>query len=224
MTKTCTKCNHTKELSEFNKQAKAKDGHCTQCRSCSSKRYKNWHKDNRSYNITRLKEWHTNNKEHSATYSKERYNTHLKLMETDVEYSNEYTRTHSDYNAEWYEKNRESIIKRVSEYKIDHPERYREYGRKRRARKVAVKENYTTLDEQYTREIFNNRCANCGSTDHLHIDHHYPLSKGHGLTRTNAVVLCRHCNCSKSDKLPENFYSQEKLRVITELLKGKTTE
>lgn len=103
-------------------------------------------------------------------------------------------------------------------HRANHPEAKRTYERKRRAIKASVKEHYTTGDELYTRALFNNTCANCGYTQTLCIDHHYPLSAGNPLTRKNAVILCNSCNASKSNKLPEEFYTTEKLQYIQEKL------
>lgn len=68
---------------------------------------------------------------------------------------------------------------------------------------------------------FKHRCFNCESEDNLEFDHHLPLSKGYSLkskeTGSNTVVLCRRCNREKGNKLPEDYYSREKLRKLEEL-------
>ena len=77
---------------------------------------------------------------------------------------------------------------------------------------------YTKQDEQYTYELFDGVCYNCGAKEDLCIDHNYPLSRGYALTRKNAVLLCRSCNSSKLDKLPKYFYTNEKLQILKEKL------
>ena len=42
--KTCTKCNKTQPLSEFQKDAKYRGGHTTQCRTCSAAAQRAWRK------------------------------------------------------------------------------------------------------------------------------------------------------------------------------------
>jgi len=132
------------------------------------------------------------------------------------------------YNRSYKTINKEQIKPKVKEYYISHKDAiskyYKEYinqpahhakeiircstkQRKRRAFKRSVNESYTKEDEQYTLDLFNRSCVNCGATERLSIDHHYPLSKGHALTRSNAVVLCLSCNSSKCSKMPEDFYS-----------------
>jgi len=112
-------------------------------------------------------------------------------------------------------------------WRVNNPEKYKKHCRegylRYRAKQKEVNENYTVDDERYTYNLFNNQCANCGSTDKLCVDHHYPLFKGNALTRKNAVILCNYCNCSKGCKDPEAFYTPEKLQVIEEKLKSSQT-
>jgi len=96
----------------------------------------------------------------------------------------------------------------------------RKWTRIRNARKVEVIENYTELDEQYTKKLFSNQCAICGSAERLEIDHWKPLSKGHALTRDNAVLLCKHCNCKKWVKKPEQVFTKEQIKLAEQKLKG----
>jgi len=84
--------------------------------------------------------------------------------------------------------------------------------RKYRANKLKVCENYEYTE--HTFKLFGNSCFNCGSTSKLCLDHHYPLSKGYKLTKSNAVILCNICNSSKGAKLPEDFYTEEQLNEL----------
>jgi len=88
-------------------------------------------------------------------------------------------------------------------------------------KKRQVNEHYTDQDEVYTKELFNHKCFNCGTTEYLSVDHNYPLESGYALTRTNAVLLCVSCNSSKGAKLPEEFYSESKFKELTAILEGK---
>jgi len=111
---------------------------------------------------------------------------------------------------EYRKNNLEEIRTQKKEYRKNNPEKGRTNNRRRRARKVAVNENYPASEELITREVFNHSCYNCNSTNNLAIDHHRPLSKGNALTLQNAVVLCKSCNSSKNTKNPEDFYGIEK--------------
>lgn len=86
--------------------------------------------------------------------------------------------------------------------------------RRRRELKLALDLLLTKEDIKLIHKYFNHQCFNCGSKNRLEIDHHYPLSKGYGLTLENAVLLCKSCNASKHDKMPEEFYTPEKLMEL----------
>lgn len=80
--------------------------------------------------------------------------------------------------------------------------------RKRQSKAIKLNQYYTAEDRNYTLNLFEHKCAACGSKHNLNIDHWRPLSKGHVLSRKNAVVLCNHCNVTKSDRLPEVFFPE----------------
>jgi 5-methylcytosine-specific restriction endonuclease McrA len=86
--------------------------------------------------------------------------------------------------------------------------------KRRRERKYGLDGVLSVQDLALIRERFSHQCFNCGRNDRLEIDHHRPLSRGHGLTIDNAVLLCRSCNASKRDQSPQDFYQQEKLEVL----------
>jgi hypothetical protein len=86
--------------------------------------------------------------------------------------------------------------------------------RRRRESKLKLDIQFTHEDVKRVYEYFNYQCFNCDSLSDLCIDHHRPLSKGHGLSLDNAVLLCRRCNTSKYNKMPEEFYDQNKLKII----------
>jgi 5-methylcytosine-specific restriction endonuclease McrA len=88
--------------------------------------------------------------------------------------------------------------------------------RNRREVKMLLDGNYSIADEQYTRDLFDHKCFKCSGESNLSIDHHYPLSAGFGLSQENAVLLCRSCNSSKNNRLPEDFYSNDELQILSE--------
>ena len=120
-----------------------------------------------------------------------------------------------EYKKQYRRNNKEARLEYKKQYYQNNPEASRKsgrkYSRKRRAIKLAVQENYTNEKATATEIAFGNKCFNCGSTNKLCHDHHYPLSKGYALDIGNSVLLCQSCNSSKRDKDPEDFYSEEQL-------------
>lgn len=113
-------------------------------------------------------------------------------------------------------KNNTAYIEKQKEYNKT-PQRKasnRYHGSKRRLIKHNIKESFSSDDILFVFNQFGNKCFNCDSYDNLHIDHHYPLSRGHALTRNNAVLLCSTCNIKKHNKLPEEYYSFTKLMEL----------
>lgn len=113
----------------------------------------------------------------------------------------------------WYKVNRVADIEKRRQWAKRNPDKVRKNARlgsrKRRALKRGVMESYK--EERITRIVFGNLCFNCNSSDRLEIDHHYPLSIGFPLTTDNAVLLCKSCNTSKGNKMPEVFYTKEQI-------------
>jgi len=146
-----------------------------------------------------------------------------KIAEKQKEYKKENSEKIAEQKKEYNKANAEKIAEYQKEYRKEykkaHPEKCRANCRKRRAMKLEVNENYTKQDEQFTYNLFNNKCFNCGSIENLCIDHIYPLSLGNPLTRTNACVLCKLCNSSKHNSLPEDFYDIDKLVDLIFLVK-----
>jgi 5-methylcytosine-specific restriction endonuclease McrA len=53
---------------------------------------------------------------------------------------------------------------------------------------------------------FGHRCAYCGATGDLHIEHVNPISKGGTHVLSNVVPACQYCNYSKRAKDAETWY------------------
>jgi len=200
-TKQCSKCGEIKDLSEFVFR-KDTGKYRNECKSCTNIRSRIPNRIRRDANKEqinqRLREWR-------ATPEYKEYL--LKSKENRQQKAKEYHQEHGD-----------EIRERANQWRIDNPEKRAESQRKRRAKKHSVNENFTKEDVLYTKELFNHKCANCGSNERLCIDHHMPLDLGYPLTRQNAVLLCVSCNSSKKKTLPEDFYSPEKLQWIEERL------
>ena len=197
--KICGKCKETKSVSSFYKNKSKKDGLDNTCKEC--------------YSIF---------KKHSKVtkiYAKLYYNENKKVIREN--YKEYYTNNRQEELERCrlrYEKNKEAEHLRSKLYYQSHKDEALIRKNKRRARKHEVNEVFTLRDRRETFDRFSNACFNCGRTEKLSIDHHYPLSKGYPLSRTNAVVLCKRCNASKHTKLPDEFYSLDRLIILEGIL------
>lgn len=184
------------------------DGHLNHCKQCVKERKAEYYTREKVKIQTKNKSYYDDNKEDLNEKMKSYYADNKDhIIEQHREYVKDNTEKVKTYQKE-YRKNHLPKLNQQANIR----------WKRRRAKKVGVTENYTKDDRDYTMALFNHRCAVCGSTEALCIDHHYPLSKGHALTRENAVVLCNKHNCEKSTKLPEDFYTSEQLELITETL------
>jgi 5-methylcytosine-specific restriction endonuclease McrA len=222
-----------KPFDEFGKDKSRKDILNVYCKTCckeiraTKKDYtREYNAEYRHKNSDKLREqgkiWREHNKD---VIKKKKGEYYIKHKNEIALYNKEYYQNNRDRclekNYAYRQTNKESCLKISRNWKKNNPEKVREYNRRRRAKKVAVDENYTKEDKEFTLNIFNHRCFNCGDNKNLQIDHHYALSKGNALTRNNAVLLCRKCNQSKGNKTPEDFYTQDKLDILNVLLNKK---
>src|SRR5690554_4089856 len=100
-------------------------------------------------------------------------------------------------NRARYLKERERRIAQAVEYARRHPEKSRLSKIRRRSLKAAADINYVSTKD-WTRLVrrFEGRCAYCGASGPLHMDHIVPLARGgrHGIG--NLLPACASCNCS----------------------------
>ena len=209
--KTCTKCGEEKPLDQYSQNGKRADGsqkYRPDCKDCVRERYAAYYRKHGERIRSNV-----------SAYRKE--NPH-KVRETRARHYRENREEILAYHARLRIERADELRERRAARYAENPDKYREAqaprNRRYRARKAAVQENYTAADKAYTMDLFNHQCFRCNAEDNLAIDHHYPLSKGHALTRENAVVLCRSCNSSKGDKLPEDFYRGWEIAVLEALL------
>ena len=77
--KTCTKCNQSKALTEFNKRSASRDGLTSRCKVCKKADKKKWYQNNREKDNAYSKKWHQNNLEKArASVRKSRENNREK--------------------------------------------------------------------------------------------------------------------------------------------------
>ena len=73
----------------------------------------------------------------------------------------------------------------------------------------AIREEAMMLNDSIKRKVFDRdgkRCAVCGSTEKLCVDHIFPVSRGGFTQMDNLQVLCEKCNIQKSNMIMEEFH------------------
>ncbi len=88
-----------------------------------------------------------------------------------------------------------------------------------RARSMGMAGTLTTLDWRRTLEAFGGRCAYCGSSPAVTIDHFLPLATwGGATTQSNCAPSCLSCNRLKADINPDSqalsFVTPERLAFV----------
>jgi 5-methylcytosine-specific restriction endonuclease McrA len=126
-------------------------------------------------------------------------------------------------NHKHYAENREAEKARMKAYRQTERGRLvlRILNARRRARKKGARiEAYGASELEARFAIFGWKCAYCGGTESLTIDHVHPLAKGGVDSPTNIVPACRSCNYSKGKKEArswfesQGFWSEERWIII----------
>lgn len=211
-TKLCTKCNSTKELSEFYYIVKKDkyEAHCKECISIYRKKYREQNKESISKN---LKQWRENN----INYKRDMDRVY---RENNIEKLKEYKKQYHAKNKEkiiekskiWYESN----IERAKETR----KKYNKYYRSTESSKISSR-----IFKLKRRKVIRYGCdkatnteiklliensKNCYWCDKelngiYHIDHYIPIAKGGNHSIENLVISCPSCNLRKHSKDPMQF-------------------
>lgn len=178
-----------------------------QCRQCEREKYKVWqeaHKDERN---EYWRKYHEEHREKERAYARNWRNNHLERAR--------------DNEHHWRKVNPKRKLEHQRKYVNRHPDRPRAYHRKwtknnpgkvkakadqYRAKKKAGGK-YTDEDVKRLYDAQKGKCYWCGQKvgKDFTIDHVIPLNRGGSNTPENIVIACRHCNCSRQDKLPHEW-------------------
>jgi hypothetical protein len=127
--KVCSNCRIEKELTEFNKHQKTKDGYINKCKICVEKYQKEYRLNNKEKSKEYNKKFRLNNKDYDKIYS---LNNQKKIKEYQKEYRNKIGSKY--YNKEtakiFYVINKEKIIESVTKYKKINKIKYNENAKK----------------------------------------------------------------------------------------------
>lgn len=111
-----------------------------------------------------------------------------------------------EYDHRLYMNNREAVLDRSKQYRIDNPDKKAEYQRNRRAKNKGSYGTHSRHDIATILKRQKGRCAEptCGVSlsSGYHVDHIMPLSRGGSNMSENLQCLCPSCNMKKSNKHP----------------------
>lgn len=236
--KLCSKCEIEKPVSEFHKRPDRKSGLKSQCRSCCKKSAKKHYEKNKETILKHNMIYREENKEQLAK-QKQIYRSNNKeqiqksqrtCYQNNREARIERMREHYKINKkellkqkrEYWEANKKELNKQQRQQRIINPEKFRNWGRKAKRKRRALKlnapiENFSHI-EVFERD--NYICQLCGRktrpdyknynhAKYPNLDHIIPLSKGGGHTKLNTQCVCHQCNMQKNNKI--NFGDQLRL-------------
>lgn len=113
----------------------------------------------------------------------------------------------------FYARHRESVLAKIADYRLRNPEVRRTVLQQRRARLAGAPGAYSTADWRLLVDLFDGRCAYCGSDRPLQPDHRVALSRGGSNYIGNILPACGLCNRRKHTMSEEEF----RKRVAQEL-------
>ena len=215
--KKCVKCGEEKELAEFRRYKKSKDGRYPQCKVCE-KQYK---QANREKYAEYQKQYLQENREKAAEYQKQyKQENREKIAERDKQYYQANREKILERKKQYYQANREKLAEYKKQYDQENREKLAEYGKqyfqknreafyahnqKRRALKRNAAGIATAADIKARFNYHGNRCYYCGCDGNMQIEHRIPLSRGGTHWPANIVPACERCNKSKGAKTEKEF-------------------
>lgn len=183
--KKCARCQNLKELEEFSKDKKRKDGLNKYCRKCASDIYY----QNKDTILSRQREYYV---KHKSAHIKKCQEWYQKNIEARKEYRRQYYLANKEeailYSKVWHENNREYGTNANQVRKV------RKHG--------GVVEK---IDRKEIIKRDNSTCQICGkvlSPREITVDHIVPISAGGGHIASNLRVACVNCNCSRRHNKP----------------------
>ena len=208
MVKVCAKCKVEKELSEFNKSKKAKDGLQPKCKSCC----KEYRKEYYQYNKEREKEYYQDNKERIKEYEKEwRQTNKEKIKERKKEYHQANKERIKGYSKEWKRERRktDTLFKMKCNLRTRTSKAFKNQGYCKNTRTQEMLGIDWEIAKQHIERQFT-KGMNWNNYGEWHIDHIIPLASASTSERlkelchyTNLQPLWAEYNLSKSDKIIE---------------------
>jgi hypothetical protein len=168
--KRCPQCGEIKDLSEFPHNKRTKSGFASWCKKCCNA------KTNGAY--------HNNPKrnQYIRDFVRDRYQR-LKIE------SPEFIQSRRQESKDWNESHPEQHMRSLTRCQDSY-----------RAERMGSEGSYTIQERVDLENEYGGRCAYCGSTDKVGLDHVIPLCLGGTNSIDNLVPCCHACNVSKGKK------------------------
>jgi 5-methylcytosine-specific restriction endonuclease McrA len=140
-----------------------------------------------------------------------------------------YSDSNKERRKRYYENNKEEIIKKVSQWNKNNPEKRVRYmtveNQKRRARKKQAGGSFVRSQWLKLLKEFGGKCVYCGSSVKMSMDHFVPLSKGGSHCHGNIVPSCMNCNSNKRENDPMDWvvknFGRDKYDELVKYLSSK---
>lgn len=200
--KICTKCNTEKDISNFFRRAKNKDGRNSWCKECDQANLNNWRSRNHDKVSEQSKRSYYRNREEKIKrvieWSKKNPERHNYFV--DLWHRKNKDKVNSS-NKKYRENNPEKVREITRNYRTKHPEKNTQYNENRRSRKISNGGSISDKEWVSIKIKYGNICLCCGRNDvKLTMDHIVPLSKGGLHSPDNIQPLCGRCNSRKHNK------------------------
>lgn len=230
----CKKCSilypFTPEF--WHKDKKGKDGLSSTCKECKKVKSRNWHHENQEFANHRSHEYYHSHKEERREYINEnadkiaqqkrewRHNNPDLVAAQKRRSANRHQSKINAYHREWYKRNRKRIIENLTPehrrkanansraWAKANPDKVRNNTHLRRARMAGNGgEGYTKADHDLQLRSQKGLCWWCGKPmgNDVTQDHIVSIKLGGQHSPRNIVLAHKSCNCSKQEKLPQDW-------------------
>lgn len=209
--KPCNKCGQSFPLtSEFwNRLTKSSDGFQPRCKACASDYNRKRYLANQDAIKAQTNEYYYANRDVALAKRREYVKTRVEHIRLINKLWREKNKKHKSQSAHAYHAaNREKNNARTRQWKKANPERVAAINGNRRARQFnAEGDGFTASDRALQLRSQKGICWWCAKPmgKDATIDHVIPLVRG-GKHDPRNIVLCHSkCNCSKNDRLPQEW-------------------
>lgn len=224
-TRTCTKCQQAKTLSEFSRRGRKSDALKSTCKKCTAQARRDHYLANREHERATNRRWIEQNQERRADYNKEyqasdgakasKARSYRKNLEANRAKKRQWHKDNPEQTAankrRWNAENAERLaVGRRVKYLADveasrraarewakaHPEQRAYNQRRREARKRGHQSSLDPAFADYLVILKLDPCSYCGGVTEAG-DHIVPLARGGEHAWENLTASCRSCNSRK---------------------------